>query len=614
MPESDQNLGGAPRAEYARRLEERRAAAAARRRIESILSNARILTFVAAGAIAWLAFGLHALSTGWLAAPATVFAALIVAHERVIRARRRFERAAEHYERGLARIDHLWAGRGETGQRFLDEDHIFAADLDLFGTGSLFERICTARTRAGEQTLADWLHASAPPKPDEVRARQAAVEELRGRLDLREDLALLGADVRSGVHPEALAAWGQAPRLLPAWRGGLGRAAPAILAALVFATLAGVVARAAGLAGPVPLAAALVVEMLVALSLRSPVRKVIVAVERAGRDLSLLSQVLVRLEAERFVAPRLAALRAALDTGGLSPSRQIARLGRLVDLLDARRNQLFALVAWVLLWATQLAHAIESWRRTSGPGVGRWLEAVGEMEALCALAGWAYENPADPFPEIVEREVALFDGEGLGHPLLARERCVVNDVRLGGDDPRVLIVSGSNMSGKSTLLRTVGINTVLAMAGAPVRATRLRCSPLVLGASIRIQDSLQAGTSRFYAEITRLRRIVDRTKGTAPVLFLIDEMLHGTNSHDRKIGAEAVVRGLVERGAIGMITTHDLALAHIAEALGPRAANVHFEDHLEDGRMTFDYVMRPGVVEKSNALALMRSVGLDLPP
>jgi DNA mismatch repair ATPase MutS len=196
--------------------------------------------------------------------------------------------------------------------------------------------------------------------------------------------------------------------------------------------------------------------------------------------------------------------------------------------------------------------------------------------------------------------------------LIPETRNVRTDLKLSDEERRVLIVSGSNMSGKSTLLRTVGINTVLALAGAPIRARRLRLTPLQVGASIRIQDSLQAGASRFYAEITRLRQIVELTEGELPVLFLLDEILHGTNSHDRRIGAEGVVRGLIERGAIGLITTHDLALARIAEELAPRAANVHFEDHLEEGKMTFDYRLRPGVVERSNALELMRSVGLEV--
>jgi DNA mismatch repair ATPase MutS len=239
-----------------------------------------------------------------------------------------------------------------------------------------------------------------------------------------------------------------------------------------------------------------------------------------------------------------------------------------------------------------------------------WIAAVGEIGALSSLAGYAYEHPDNSFPEFSDQGLC-FEGEGLGHPLIAGDRMVRNDVRLG-EDLRVLVVSGSNMSGKSTLLRTIGANTVLAMAGAPVCARRLRLSPFVVGATIRITDSLQAGSSRFYVEITRLRQLMDLTRGPRPLLFLLDELLHGTNSNDRRIGGEAVVRSLVERGAAGLLTTHDLALAHIAETLAPRAANVHFEDHLEDGKISFDYKMRPGVVEKSNALGLMRSIGLDV--
>jgi DNA mismatch repair ATPase MutS len=264
-----------------------------------------------------------------------------------------------------------------------------------------------------------------------------------------------------------------------------------------------------------------------------------------------------------------------------------------------------------MLWPLQFAIAIEGWRERSGAAVPRWMAAVGEFEALGSLAGHSYERPEDIFPELADGAVC-FEGEGLGHPLLPASRSVRTDLRLSDERERVLIVSGSNMSGKSTLLRTVGTNTALALAGAPVRARSLRLAPLQIGASIRVQDSLQAGASRFYAEITRLRQIVELTEGALPVLFLLDEILHGTNSHDRRIGAEGVVRGLLERRAVGLITTHDLALARIAEDLAPRAANVHFEDHLEDGKMTFDYLLRPGTVQRSNALELMRSVGLKV--
>jgi DNA mismatch repair ATPase MutS len=316
------------------------------------------------------------------------------------------------------------------------------------------------------------------------------------------------------------------------------------------------------------------------------------------------------LEQERFASPMLVRLRSELDTDGKPPSRQIARLSRLIQILDSLKNQFFAPIAFVLLIPTQLALAIEGWRRHAGAKIPQWLDAVAEIEALSSLASYAYEHPRDPFPRLVEGE-ALFEGESLGHPLIAESRSVRNDVRLGAE-PRALIVSGSNMSGKSTLMRTVGANVVLALAGAPVRARRLRLSPLAVGASIHILDSLQTGASRFYAEITRLRQIVELTNGDLPLLFLLDEILSGTNSHDRLIGAEAVVRGLVERSAIGLVTTHDLALTRIVESLNGRGANVHFEDHLENGRMVFDYRMQPGVVRRSNALELMRSVGLEV--
>jgi DNA mismatch repair ATPase MutS len=226
------------------------------------------------------------------------------------------------------------------------------------------------------------------------------------------------------------------------------------------------------------------------------------------------------------------------------------------------------------------------------------------------LAGYAYEHPHEPFPEIVETG-PHFEAEDIRHPLIPASKCISNSLSLQSSF-QMLVVSGSNMSGKSTLLRTVGINAVMALAGAPVRARRLRISLLRIGATIRVFDSLQAGTSQFYAEIQRLRDIMELAKGPTPVLFLLDEIFHGTNSHDRAIGAEAVLRGLMERGAIGLVTTHDLALAKVADALDPRAANAHFEDHLEDGKMIFDYHLRPGVVQKSNALELMRAVGLEV--
>jgi len=345
---------------------------------------------------------------------------------------------------------------------------------------------------------------------------------------------------------------------------------------------------------------------------RAAVDRVVAAVEEAAHELLLLSGVLARLERERFRSPRLATLAQSLVSEGEPPSRRIAKLGRILENLDSRDNVFVRVAEVFILWTAHWALAVEEWRRHSGAVVRSWLSAMGEIEALCSLASHAYENPDDPYPELVAGPPAL-EAADIGHPLIPPGRLVRNDVCLGGAaGPRVLVVSGSNMSGKSTFLRTLGVNCVLAQAGAPVRARRLRLSPLSVGASIRVVDSLQEGVSRFYAEILRLRQILDLTENSRPVLFLIDEVLHGTNSHDRRIGAEALVHGLVERGAVGLITTHDLALAEITSRLGEKAANVHFEDQIENGKIHFDYRMRPGVVRKSNAIELMRQVGLEI--
>lgn len=599
-----------PRQEYAHRLDDRRRRSSELAWRERLVGNGRIVGFLIIVAVACLAFGAHAFSGWWLLPPVAGFVVLLFLHEQVTRNWYRAGRAVAFYRLGLTRVDHQWMGRGRPGTRFLDETHPYAADLDLFGAGSLFELLCTARTRTGEDTLASWLRGTAGA--EEIRARQTAVAELRPMLDLREDLALLGDDVPVGVDFESVAQWGDGPGILgPSWPRWLALVVG--IAALV--TLAGWV-----LAdwGSLPFAVALLVELILAGWLRDRVGRVLQVVEKRGHDLALLANVLACLERATFTTPRLLELQGQLcgvDASGVkqtAPSQRIAQLGNLLDLLNSRRNQLFTPFAYLLMWGTQMAYAIEAWRAKAGHAIGTWLKVVGQFEALCALAAYAYENPEDPFPEIVTDGVC-YDGEGLGHPLLPlpRERRIRNDLKLG-HDLRLLVVSGSNMSGKSTYLRTVGINAVLALAGGPVMARRLRLSPLVLGATLRIQDSLQAGRSRFYAEILRVRQVVDLSRGELPLLFLLDEIFAGTNSHDRRLGAEAVVRGLVEAGAIGLVTTHDLSLTHIAEQLAPRATNVHFADKFENGVMTFDFQLQPGVVRHSNALALMRAVGLEV--
>jgi len=611
-----------PRAEYVRRLEIRRAQAAERDRTHAVTGISRFAVAVAGGILLIAVFALGWLRPGWLAVPVVAFLVLSYWHQRVTRALHRARRAITYYERAIDRVDDRWHSFGDPGSRYLDDNHPNARDLDLFGKDSLYQLLCTARTRSGKDLLASWLLA--PALPEEVRARQAAVAELTPMLDLREDLALLGADVPAGVDLVQLADWGEAApilvsrglRLVALALAALGVAALGWLVVMfsTYVSERGIPDAVSWALGPgvLPLVGAGVLELALALWLRDRVKRVLAPLERRAHDLAVFHGVLARLEQEQFHSPRLVQLRAALETTGQAPSERIEQLLALIELLDSKRNMYFAPFAALMLWTTQLALALEAWRVAAGPHIRRWLEAVAQFESLGALATYAAENPDDPFPEATPDEGPLFDGEGLGHPLLPRSRCVRNDVRLGGE-LRVLVVSGSNMSGKSTLLRAVGVNAVLALAGAPVRACRLRLSPLVVGATLRVEDSLQAGKSRFMAEVLRVRQLVEMAQGSRPLLFLLDELFAGTNSHDRRLGAEAVIRTLVESGAIGLMTTHDLALTHIVDLLGGRAVNVHFEDNFkEGGGVTFDYRMRPGVVERSNALALMRSVGLEV--
>ena len=538
-----------------------------------------------------------------LAFTALGFVGLVIVHERLARRLDRARRRVAFHETALARLRGDWIGRGEGGSAFLDPAHPCAIDLDLFGRGSLFERLCAARTHAGQEQLANWLRHGSPVS--ELRERQRAVAELGPRLGLREDLAVLGVEARRAVDSAALLRWAEASAVPVPASLRMAAAAASLSVAL---SLAG---WALGFFEAAPFQVATLVMAFCVWRGRRFSVPVLEGIGRPIHDLQTLRELFDRLVEERFESSRLTQIHDALTANGRSPSAPISQLGRWLEIHESKGNVFFAILSFFLAWDLHLAAAIEGWRRRFGASVPEWLKGLGEIEALVSLGAYAFENPSDPFPSFIESG-PVFEAEGVAHPLLPITRAVSNFVRLDGA-AQMLVITGSNMSGKSTLLRTVGINTVLALAGAPVRAVALRLSPLAVGASIRIQDSLQDGESRFYAEIKRVRQILDLAKGDTPLLFLLDEIFDGTNSAERRIGAEAVVRSLLDRRAIGLVTSHDLALAEIAVSLAPRAANVHFEDHLEGDRMAFDYKIKPGPVQRGNALGLMRAVGLEVP-
>jgi len=596
---------GTPGQVYAARLDARRRELEELDRDHRWTARARGVCFAIAVAVAYAAFDRGAASPFWILIPLAAFVALVIRHARLTAERSRATLATRYHEQGLARLDGSWrsraAGPAVLGTAELAA-HDYATDLDVVGEGSLFTLLCTAATATGRETLARWLLG--PASRSEILQRQVAVRELSPRLDLRESLWIAAASLELGDDTRPLVRWGRpGDDLAPRWVAiaALG------LASLALGTL---LAWSLGAVPGAVFAAAVALEMAFFAGVHRRLGETTRGLDRRVGELRRLAGLLEVIERERFTSPRLNELHGRLENGDASASVRIRHLRRLLELFDSGRNLLFLPIALILLWPVLVGHAIARWRRRDGAEIAIWLAAAGEIEALASLAAHAFDHPDDVFPEIAA-EGPLFAAAELAHPLLPEEGIVRNDLRLDRAVP-ALIVSGSNMSGKSTLLRAVGANAVLALAGGTVRARRLAISELAIGASLRAQDSLLDGRSRFQAEILRLRRLVELAEGERPLVFLLDEILAGTNSHDRRIGAEHVIRGLLARGAIGLVTTHDLALAEIAgEATHMR--NVHFQDHLDGERLRFDYRLHPGVVETSNALALMRAIGLEVP-
>jgi hypothetical protein len=552
----------------------------------------------------------------WLVLLLVVFVAVFVLHERVLRNLRRTRQRKGFYERGLARLEGRWPGTGRTGERFLEDSHPYARDLDLFGKGGLFELLCTARTSAGEQKLASWLLS--PASLEEIAQRQTAVKELAPRTDFQEHMALAAEDVQAeGARtPEALTAWAESPGRATA---NTGIRIGALILAVCWAAsiLLWLLSRLDAIPlwhwGMIALGFS-ALNAALSYTSRKSTEEAAAAVESAGQELPLLAAIFSAIEQEKFDSSKLIALQARLRNTGIPPSRAIVKLNGYREWIVSAHNILVQAVDPFVFWTRQWVWAAEGWRSRYGASVREWLSAAAEIEALLALAIFHGEHPEYVFPEFAA-EGPYLEAEDLAHPLIAG-RAIGNSIKLGhapGENTpglRLIIISGPNMAGKSTFTRSVGVNAVLAQAGAPVRARRMALSELQVAASICVLDSLQGGLSRFYAEITRIKQIYDLTGKDLPVLFLMDELLSGTNSHDRQVGTESIVRGLVRHRAIGIVTTHDLALTAIVDTLNGNAANYHFGDTFAEGRLSFDYRLSPGIAQSTNALALMRSIGL----
>lgn len=602
----------------------------ARRRAERI-GYLRLLVFVGLLlALLWLVTAdpaLRAFALVASAVAAAAFAFLVSVHRRAREASARHDAARDYHTLGAHRVTRDWEALPESpsaaGEAELAAGHPYAADLDVVGRVSLIQLLDVTSRAPGRSTLLGWLLESAPSAND-IRERQGAARELASRDEIREELGVLARMSRS-VGPRTLerfAEWCESPPWL------LNR--PAILWAgriITGATVVAFVLQAAGVLAWPLWAVTATLGLIVILGARGGLANAVKVGGVPSEQLRYHAAMLRLILESRWESPRMQRLADSLRASGRDAAGELARLERIVAFAEVRHSpMLYLALQWLFTWDVHVAAALERWRVEAGVRVRAWLESLGEAESLAALGTLSHDNPGWCFPSIIESADAaesVVQGKSVGHPLLAGQGRVANDVTVGPPGS-FLLVTGSNMSGKSTLLRAIGANVVLALAGAPVCAGRFRTPMVDVETSIRIEDSLERGISLFMAELQRLRAVVDAARsapgdgererdGGRRVLYLLDEMLHGTNTAERQIAARIVIGHLLRAGAIGAVTTHDLSLAATGE-LERAARPVHFSEQFErsDGRtvMTFDYRLRPGLATSANALALLELVGL----
>ncbi len=580
------------------------------------LSYARLAVFLGAAASLASVFpgsvSHAALRVGGAVAGFAAFAALVYVHSRVENRQRWFAALSAVNAEGHARVARDWDALPPSDVNGPGAGHPFADDLDLFGRASLFQLLGWVATEPGKATLAGWLTEGAAPET--IRLRQAAVAELAAMSSEREEFAALGRLVEPEQQAlDGLLQWAEAGPWFTRrrWVGGTILALTVSLLAALAAHIAGLVVHAFwGYA----LAVSVILMMLFGKRADATFTRVFT---RAGA-LQHHAALFARVSDTAFRSPLLVRLQAELRASGRTASREIDALSRLGQFAELRRAALLhVLIAPFTLWDFHILIALERWQRRAGPSLRRWYAALGEFDAMAALAALAHDNPAWAYPEIVESAEAL-EARQLGHPLLPEDRRVANDVRVGPPGT-FLMVTGSNMSGKSTLLRAVGLNVVLAQAGGPVCAAAMTLPPLLLSTSMRVQDSLEEGVSYFMAAVRRLALVVEAARRAGPdrpmLLYLLDEVLQGTNTAERQVAVRGILHHLLTLRTIGLITTHDLELAACDE-LAAACEAVHFSEAVEaegEGlRLTFDYRLKPGVATSRNALKILRMVGLDV--
>jgi hypothetical protein len=580
---------------------------AALRRKDVRISTARLVSFFAALVLfSSGAVGGSPLQLGLGVGAALLFIVFLMLHASALKALEAATIRRNIHARHVARANGGWLEFTQSPEDDFPSDHAYAWDIDVAGPGSLVQRIDVSGTRLGAARLREWLGECG--SLGHIAERQKAVAELATAVDFRVELeAAATAPFGNGkLDGDRFLEFTKLPSFFDS-RTWL----KVVAAALPVLTVSSVVASAVGTSPHRIWPFTLLGQFILLLVVGAPLRRVYDLVTARRGALEAFEDMLLELERASFESPLLLELQARVSPGGRPPSAHLRGLRRWVGFADLRTQPLaHVFINPLLLWDLNVLRGLEAWNRRSGQHVSAWFEALAELEALASLACLLELDPAARLPEVVNSSEPLRATQ-LAHPLLQADTRVDNDVALRGLGT-ALIVTGSNMAGKSTLLRAVGLNVALALAGGPVCADRMQVPYVRLRASMRVQDSLQQGASYFLAELNKLRMVVHDLETDPPVLFLLDELLRGTNERARHLGAKAVLMHLLDRGATGLVATHDTQLAILEADYPDRLHNVHFTDIERDGEMIFDYHVRPGIVQTSNALKLLALAGIEV--
>lgn len=574
----------------------------------NIISNLRLLVFVCGlAALVSAYFTRYYILFGAVAlASAILFIHLVLRHDGLIGKRKYAALLAGINDEAIKRLKDEWTSFSDDGGEFSDEDHNYAQDLDIFGKGSLFQWTNCTKTYMGRSRFAGLLSGFNGDASD-IRARQEAVEELAGKTAWRQRL-LAEAMIRpeASENPESLIKWSEEADdfYSRGWIILIVRVLPVLTAVLAILSFAFSL-----IPWYIPTFTLLLQYALLKVKARRNAGLFKLAEKFSGGVLAY-SRMLKLFEKRSFEAEDLKNLKICM-TGkyGISAFRQVMRLAAGIDSISNRNTPYYLILNIIALWDFQNIINLEKWKRESGRHLKDWLAALGEAEALCSLALIRHDNPGWARPEIVEG-MKGYEALGMGHPLLKKESRVTNDLFIQ-DPVRVLLITGSNMSGKSTLLRTAGINLVLAYAGAPVCAASFRAPLLEIYTCMRVGDNLEKNISSFYAELLRIKKVVEAVAEGCNVFYLLDEIFKGTNSTDRHTGASVLIRKLSSSETLGLVSTHDLELCVLADK-NESIRNYHFREYYDENGIYFDYRLQPGTSTTRNAAYLMKLAGIDI--